>query len=164
MSRLINSEIIESAVNDDLKGYLENNSVTSEEICKIAPILKPNQVDAIFESDKATDLREIKDLLPFVSRSVVNDLALKAANSGRYCDLKIVAPFASKEQLMMIAEQEYDRNGLCHFDSIAPFLNRKYLTDLAQKAIQKDGIKAISNIAPFLDKNMLSEYIKEKYL
>ena len=158
------SEIIESAINGDLKGYLENNSVTSEEICKIAPIFKPNQVDAILESDKDIDLCEIKNLLPFVSRSVVNELALKAANSGRYHDLNIVAPFVSKEQLIMIAEQEYDRNGLCHFDSIAPYLNRKYLNDLAQKAIQKDGIKAISNIAPFLDKNMLSEYVKELFM
>lgn len=184
------SEFIESAAKGDIKGYFENNEVTAEEIRNVAPLLKPDQIDEIVESEKITDLRGIEDLLPFVSQNVIDDIARKMISEEKniadiapfvsrkiICELaenlyqkygvtalEDIVPFMPKDQLLQIAEKEYQNSGLRHFDSIAPFLNRKYLNDLAQKAIQKDGIKAISNIAPFLDKGILAEYVKEKYL
>ena len=80
------SEIVESAVKGDIKTYLENNEVTTEEIRKVAPILKPKQMDEIAESailrrKENVSLREIEELLPFLGCEVVNELALQMANA-----------------------------------------------------------------------------------
>ena len=143
-------------------------------------------------NDDLISIDEIEDLFPFLGTNITNDLAVKAANNGKYKELALIAPFASKElignlalklyeesgiaavndivpfipkhQILEIAEKEYMNNGFQNFDSIAPLLNRSYLSELAQKEIRKHGIKSISNIAPFLDKHMLSEFIKEQYL
>lgn len=114
------SEIIENAVKGDIKVYFENNNVTMEEICEIAPMLKPNQVEAICESEKITVLREIEDLLPFVGSDVVNNLAIKAAESGKYLDLGIVAPFVSKNDINDIARKMISKGE--NIADIAPFI------------------------------------------
>lgn len=213
-----NSKVIDGLMNGDVKELLEQNDIAFEDIVEIAPMLKPDQVDEIFEEVKNENLQDIKNLLPFVSSDIINALSAKAAEEGSSPDLKLLEPFTGQdalndiarkmiaesksiadivpfvsrdivseladmlyeqsgiaalsdiipfipgEQLQKIAEKEFASNGLHHFDNIAPFLNRSYLNDLAKRAIERDGIKAISNIAPFLDKQMLSAYVKEKYL
>lgn len=184
------SELMEHAVQGDIKEYFETNPVTAAELRDIAPMLKPDQIDALAESEKITDFHDMEDLLPFIGTDVADKLAQKMISKGE--SIADVAPFMSRKMigelaeslyqtgglnvledilphlpqksLIKIAEEEYASRGLRHFDIIAPFLNRTYLNNLAQKAIQKDGIKAISNIAPFLDKRMLAEYVKETYL
>ena len=73
------SELVERAVKDELKEYLQNNDVSSEEICNVAPILRPDQVDVICESKNVKDLQEIACFLPFLSEDMVDQLAIKAA-------------------------------------------------------------------------------------
>lgn len=184
------SELVDSAVNGNIDEYLDNNTVTAKQLGDIAPILKPEQVDRIAERTALDELSDIQELLPFISRDLINEIARKAINEGksiaslapfvsrdliaelaeiRYRNsglsaLDDIAPFIPREQLQKIADEEYANRGLRHFDVIAPFLNREYLNTIAREAIQKEGIRAISGIVPFLDRGMLSEYVKEKYL
>lgn len=81
------SEFVESAVKGDIKAYLENNPVSLGEISNIAPVLKPTQVNEIVESTEVVNLRDIEDILPFVGRDLVNEIALKVAEKGEYSDL-----------------------------------------------------------------------------
>lgn len=184
------SELVASAVNGNIDEYLDNNTVVPKQLGDIAPILKPDQVDRIVARMPLNELDDIGDILPFISKDVINEIARKAFEEGkdiadfapfvsrdiiaefaetRYknqgiASLDGIAPFISRHQLQKIAEDEYAHRGLRHFEVIAPFLNRDYLNGLAREAIQKEGIRAISGIAPFLDRDMLSEYVKEKYL
>lgn len=186
------SGLVESAIRDDLEKYLEDNHVSTEEICNVAPILKPDQITVVFESQKEIDLSELNHILPFLHEDVVDKLLIKVVEEGEYrklynivpfaseaaitdvthqlyqkfgmSGLKKVAPFIPEKQLRQIAEQEYVRNGLCDLSPIAPFLPSDYLNELAREAVRKDGIKAISSIAPFLDSEILSEWVKEVYL
>lgn len=184
------SELVASAVNGNIDEYLDNNTVLPKQLGDIAPILKPDQVDRIVARMPLNELDGIEDILPFISRDVINEIARKAFEEGK--DIAVLAPFVSRDiiaefaetryknqgitslddiapfiptdRLQKIAEDEYAHRGLRHFETIAPFLNREYLNGLAREAIQKEGIRAISGIAPFLDRDMLSEYVKEKYL
>lgn len=184
------SELVASAVNGNIDEYLDNNTVIPKQLSDIAPILKPDQVDRIVVRMPFNELDDIEDLLPFISKDVINEIASKAFEEGkniavlapfvsrdiiaefaetRYNNLGItslddIAPFIPIDRLQKIAEDEYAHRGLRHFEVIAPFLNKEYLNGLAREAIQKEGIRAISSVAPFLDRDMLSEYVKEKYL
>lgn len=184
------AELIDSALNSNIDGYLDNNTVTPKQLADIAPVLKPKQIDRIVMRSSINELDDIERLLPFISRDVIDELARKAFEDGKniaelapYVSREVIAefaeiryekqgvtalediiPFISKDQLQKIAEDEYAHRGLRNFERIAPFLNREFLSGLAQEAIQREGIRAISGIAPFLDRDMLSKFVKEKYL
>lgn len=106
------SELVESLTKDGGKIYLEANPITPEELSEVAPILKPDQVDEVFEKLEVSDLKEIEDLLPFIGGSVVDNILLKAAESGDGRDLDIVAPFAGKDALGKAAVKLYQRFGM----------------------------------------------------
>ncbi len=186
------SELIDSVASGKINEYLKSNKVTVQELSDVVPVLKPQQVNVVFENIQINSLREVADLLPYISGDIINQLACKAVEAGNYRDLGEIAPFVSgdliselaeicyqksglasfdeiapfipKEQLQRIAEEEYANCGLQHFEAIAPFLNKEYLEELAKKTIQKCGIKAIGPIAPFLDESQLSKYVREKLL
>ena len=187
------SNLINNAVNDNLESYLENNSVTVEELSEAAPILTAKQVDAAIKDIHISSIEEIEEILPFISQDLIVQLAWKAVNEGNYRDLPQIMPFINREAIDKIADTIYHKenlssiisiapfisqelrqkiaqedikknNGLHHIVPLAPFLEKDFLNTLAKKAIEKDGIKAISPIVHFLDKNMLSEFIKEQFL
>lgn len=92
------SELLENIINNRMEEYLENNSVSPNEFLEIAPILKPEQADTIFSNvTPPFDLSEISDILPFISRDILNRLAIKAAENGNYRSLADIAPFIGKQ-------------------------------------------------------------------
>lgn len=186
-----NTEMVNRIVSGELDEYLEDHPVNLDELAEIAPILKPDQIDRALEGVDFTNLREIVDLLPFISRTTLDDIARKAAGENHRDDLRVVAPFVSnkviceiadqlyqeaglralkpilpfipKAHLKTIAEAEYDKYALEHFKIIAPFLDRDSLNQFAEKALAEKGIKAIKPVAPFIDNDMISEYVKKMY-
>lgn len=183
------SELMESAVKGDVEGMVENLG-TLGELVKIAPLMKPVQVNEVVKKAELDSLGELDEIIPFVDEDILNELARKRIKEGKNITellpfisdeiisdfaerlyekggvhaLDDVVPFMSEKQLQRMAEEEYANRGLRNLDVIAPFLNEKWLNKVAKEALEKDGIKAISHIAPFLDRKMLSEYVKEKYL
>ncbi|MDD4490720.1 MAG: helix-turn-helix domain-containing protein, partial [Paludibacter sp.] len=90
------SELLENIINNRTEEYLKNNSVSSNEFLEIAPILKPEQADTVFtNATPPFELSEISDILPFISRDIINQLAKKAVESGNYGSLAQIAPFIS---------------------------------------------------------------------
>ncbi|MEG1985402.1 MAG: helix-turn-helix transcriptional regulator [Oscillospiraceae bacterium] len=185
------SPLLDSIVSDTVKEHIADNGVTSDEIKEVVPIIKPSQAENIFENVKdVMDIKDIEDLLPFMSRQTIDDMAKKLISENKSIgdivmfvsrdivnELAIscyeakgmraiddIAPFVSRDILKQIAEEEYTKNGLRNFETVAPFLDCRYLNHLAKQAIEKDGINAVSPIAPFLDRQMLSEFVREKFL
>ncbi len=182
------SEIVESAAKGDIKTYLENIEVTTEEIRNVAPVLKPKQMEeivenAILERKEKVNLREIEDLLPFIGREVVNQLALKAVNMGEYDDLDRifpfidqnvrnqvaqkmidegksvgdVAPFVSKDIIRNHAEELYKKAGMGALDDIMPFIPEDLRNRIAEMEYEKNGLRHFETIAPFLNREYLND-------
>ena len=163
------SEIVESAVKGDIKTYLENNEVTTEEIRKVAPILKPKQMDEIAESailgrKEKVNLREIEDLLPFVGREVVNKLALQMANNGEYEELDCILPFVGGDVINRIAHKMIEEGK--SIEDIAPFVSKDIIIEHAENLYQKFGLRAIEGLMPFIPKdlrNRIAEMVYAKH-
>lgn len=171
--------------------YIADNGPEGGELGEIAPIIRPSQAENIFESVKdVSDIKEIEDLLPFLNRQIIDDMARKLISENKSIEdivmfvsrdivdeaavsgyeakglgaLEDLAPFVSRDILRQIAEKEYEKNGLLNFETIAPFLDCEYLYKLAKQAAEKDGIKAVSPVAPFIDSQMISDFVREKFL
>lgn len=155
------SELVESAVKGDIEGYLEKNPVSLEEISKIAPMLKPTQVNVIVESGEVANLRDIEYILPFIGRDEVNKIALKAAKNGEYRDLDIVLPFADKNIINDIARKMISEGE--NIEDIAPFVSEDLIGELAEALYQKSGIRAVEDIAPFIPKEQLIRIAEKEY-
>ena len=124
-----------------MEEYLDNNCVTSEQIDNIAPILKPDQVDTIVEKTPIHNLGEIADLLPFISRNIVNQLARKAAEECNYRDLSEVAPFVDRNVINEIADKMLSEGQ--SIDDVAPFVSREMISKLAQVRYEEHGLSSL---------------------
>lgn len=184
------SELLNSVANNQTQEYMENHSVTSEQINDIAPILKPEQVDEIVEKTSIHNLCEVVDLLPFISRDVVNQLARKAAEKCNYKDLEkvapfvardvmdeiadkmvsegknieAIAPFVSRERIAMLAQIRYKEHGLSFLEDMLPFIPKEQLQKIAEEEYEKNGLQYFEVIAPFMSKEILSGYVQRQLL
>jgi transcriptional regulator with XRE-family HTH domain len=182
------SKLLDSVVSENTINFLQNNTVTADEFREVAPILKPVQTDTIFENVKPPfDLSEVSDLLPFISRDILNQLALKSLENGNYKDLGEIAPFVdrsiinqiahkmisedkgigdiapfiSKEIIGNLAVDCYEKKGLSSLDDIAPFIPKEILLKIAETEYANRGLKHFESIAPFMDKVYLNELAKK---
>ncbi len=158
--------IVESAVKGNIKAYLENNNTTAEEIRNIAPILKPKQIDSIVESaileeTQKMSVSEIEDILPFVGRDVVNELALHMAHNGEYEELDYILPFVDKDIINQIAHKMIDEGK--SIEDIAPFVGNDIITEHAENLYQKHGLGAIEDLMPFMSKDCLNWIAETEY-
>lgn len=157
------SELVESMVNDEVKIYLETNTVTPNELSEVAPILKPEQVDEIFEKIEVSDLEEIEDLLPFIGNDLLDKVLLKAAESGNRCSLDIIAPFASKAVLGRAAMVLYQKSGIKAIEDILPFLSKEQIGDIAELEFTQNGIRNFGNLFPFIPQEKLQELAGQEF-
>ena len=155
------SELLNAVVNDNMEEYLDNNCVTSEQIDNIAPILKPDQVDTIVEKMPIHNLDEIMNLLPFISRNIVNQLARKAAEECNYRDLSEVAPFADINVIDEIADKMVSEGQ--SIDAVAPFVSQEMISKLAQVWYKEHGLSSLDDIAPFIPKQQLQKIAEVEY-
>lgn len=82
------NELLERVISDKDGEYLKNSDAAPEEVAKIAPILRPAQVDQILDREEEAlhqiDFAQIRDLVPFFSTKRINGLVLDAAGRGAY--------------------------------------------------------------------------------
>ncbi len=188
---LVNSnskEFIINIIDEKAVEYMTNNIVTKADFKEIAPVLKLEQTDEIFENMKETDdYSDIADIVPFISQELIDKLVVKAKKAGNYKNLSEILMFANKELVNKMAEEVfadkdrkkintylpfiseelvrkfanelYTEEGLKGIEDLAPFMNREHLNNLAKDAIQKHGFTAISPVAPFLSKKLLKKVI-----
>ena len=102
-------------------------------------------------------------LAPFVSRRVVDDLAEKAlSKSGDLSSILPVIPFMSRSKMDALAVHIYRLNGAEAIACVAPFVSRGILNDIAREILKNDGFPGLSPIWPFIDSGVMEEYIISK--
>ncbi|MBD5474343.1 MAG: helix-turn-helix domain-containing protein [Lachnospiraceae bacterium] len=190
------SGLLRSAAKGDLEQYMETNPVTMEELTNVAPLLLPDQMDEGFakltQDKPLPSLDDIEDILPFIGKDLVNELALKYADSTERENLDNIAPFVSRQVLEQIADRWaeageygaienllpflardaisrlalkiYEKEGVEEVEDFMPFLPQDTKQTIAQKECERNGLKAITPIIPFLDRETIAQLIREKYL
>lgn len=130
----------------------------------IAPFVSRETINEVLLENVDTDF-PIGDIACFADRKIIGQIALRQCMDGGIRAINDdILPFIDKGILNDIADEAFKGNGLRDFDDIAPFVDRDKLCELAALGIERDGIRAISDIAPFLGREFLAKYVREKYL
>lgn len=165
------SGLVESAAKDNLGEYLEDNAVTLKEAVEAAPILKPEQINMIFErvEREMMNSQEMHDvgfedglqLLPFLSADTISGLARKAADTGSYRKIFEIAPFVERNALEQIArDMEAERKSI---SDIVPFISDAVIEELAWNRYRAEGLYSLDDIMPFIPQETLQEIAKKEY-
>lgn len=153
------SGLVRSAAKGEMEQYMAENPVTVEEFTQAAPLLTPDQAEAGFE--KLTEqtphlsLSDLEDILPHIGRGVVDELALKYADSPDWKDLDEIAPFVSGHVLEQIAEKLVAQGK--NIEDIVPFLSAECVTRMALMYMEASEWGKLEDIAPFLNRQVLEQ-------
>jgi len=79
----VKSQILSSAMQNELSSYVKNNEVTREELEDVTPLLKPSQVDEVVENIDITDGKVVTSLLPYMAEDAVKDLVNEILNHNQ---------------------------------------------------------------------------------
>lgn len=181
------SPLIESILKEKTDDYLEEHTVTTEELIDIAPILKPSQLENVILNTVLDDLSGICEIAPFLSTEVIDRLASKMSESGDYTQIGNLAPFLSEQTINEIAKkmgssnecidgllpflnQEtingivveiYESKGINNLCGFFPFISKEKIEEIAEIEFKKNGLRFFECIAIFMDNSMLNKYAKE---
>lgn len=146
---------------DDSK---DASPITVKELCSIAPLLPPTDIEALVENNMTQgegniDFSSIVALAPFLDTQYLDQL-VRRASIGSLKEITCIAPFLSSgalDALVMGSDLSCDMNGLI---SLAPFLSRKTLDSLALDILHVDSLIKLTGLAPFLSKETLNTLIE----
>lgn len=156
------SKILESAAKEELDGYLSENNVTAEELCDVAPVLKGSQIEKIAQKAVKLNLNKINELLPFLSRDIINQLVQKVIEEEEdYVNIAEIFPFVDEDTLIKIAQKMMEQNKLT--SEILPFLPKEKLGSMAGDLYHKNGIDSIVHILPFLLRKDIEKIAVEEF-
>ena len=130
------SVVVESVLNGTAGAEIDRGAITLADGGEAAPILKPNQLDAMVPRFENVSIGELCGIAPFISQNVLDRLAEKAAEVNGVGELCGIAPFVSREVLDKLAERVAEVSGIGELCGIAPFLSRGLLDRLAEKAVK----------------------------
>ena len=152
------AKIIENVISGKTTDISGNDEINSDDIVKIAPLLKPSQANELFEAyEKELNIEELCSIAPFISQEILDKLAVKASETGDIGKLCSIAPFISQEVIDELAVKASETGDIGKLCSITPFISQEILDELAVKACEKGGIGKLCSIAPFISKEIIDE-------
>ena len=106
------SSLLNSAINHELKEYVEKNDVSREELEANIPILKPGQIEIIAENIDLTSGNRVEVFLPYLNAETVAALARKRVERGE--SAVSFLPFLEDDVLEELAllKEEYNLLGV----------------------------------------------------
>ena len=187
IARILGEEapLVDAAAAGTVDSYLQDHTVTPEELEQAAPILKPEQVDAVLPCVGRLDLKEAQNLLPFLSRETLEKLGedswddpdigelapwlgekavdrIAARRTAQDLDTEDLIPFMSKAARTETAEACFRQDGLEKAEDFFTFLDEGTLENLAREEFNKNGLQNLECIAPFLREQTLIELLQKR--
>jgi transcriptional regulator with XRE-family HTH domain len=156
------TQIVKSITEEKTKEYLNQNHVSFEEFLNIAPLLRTEQSDEVFENlNEKLSLNDICSIAPFVSNELIDECARKTFEAEGMESLCCIAPYISSNLIDELAIKAFDLNGLNALVAMAPFISANIITASARKSYETAGINSLTSICPFIDVNVLNELALE---
>ena len=143
------SELLNSAIKDDLQEYVENNDISREELEAVVPVLKPDQVEVIADNMLSKNGDNLNIFYPFLDDEVLRELAERKNRKGE--PVNDMLPFLDNNYIGRLALQRYEQGQ--SVNEFYPFLDDEVLRELAKRKVGKG--ESIKNMMPFLDRDFL---------
>lgn len=154
------SVAVKKAINDV-------DSLSTEEVSRIAPMIKPIDLKNTIKKDKANlDIDVLVNLAVFLEEEEITEMAKRVDSISDISKLVGLAPFVNEKILCDLAMQ-YKGNWGDSLTGLAPFLDKEMVGTIAVDALENGNIdiEHLKSTAPFIDGQSIErilEYIKEK--
>lgn len=130
--------ILTSVLENATEDYLHQHEVSAIEILEVAPLLKTEQIEEVFEHVKANvPIGDLVALAPFLSDEVLDECARKVIEVGPISNLVALAPFLSEEVLSECARKAFTEKDAGTLLQLAPFLSQEVLDECASRLYAK---------------------------
>ena len=146
------SPLIEAAVEDRLEECVEKQEVEKEEVEKVLPLLKPDQIQNMAGF---ADGKMLSSFIPFMDEDDVAELALAAKENGQefakylpFMDEEVVAEWAKE------AKQKGESIGM-----YLPFMDVDDVADMAKESLYAG--QDITMYIPYMDEDDVKELLLE---
>ncbi len=147
-------------------GTSEGDPISVEDICNVAPLLPPNDIEALVENnvqqaEEKIDLSAITALAPFLDSEYLERL-VRGARVHSLSEVVCIAPFLSTsvvDSLVLNSNPKCDMDGIV---ALAPFLSGEALNTLALDKLYTTGgsLQKLTALAPFLSSETLDVLIE----
>ncbi len=139
------------AVTTIIEGDINQSNISPEELDTIAPVLKPSQIENIFENVNIDNLSKMDSLLPFASQKTICWHVNLLYQESKFTLMEDVLPFLRQEALHALAQKACEEEKVDALESIAPFAEQevidKIVTTLYQK---KENFESIEDLMSFM--------------
>lgn len=149
------------------KAINDVDSLSTEEVSRIAPMIKPIDLKNTIKKDKANlDIDVLVNLAVFLEEEEITEMAKRVDSISDISKLVGLAPFVNEKILCDLAMQ-YKGNWGDSLTGLAPFLDKEMVGTIAVDALENGNIdiEHLKSVAPFIDGQSIErilEYIKEK--
>lgn len=150
------SQVIMSAVNHEVV-----EDITFEEIEAVAPILKTEQVEHLYNTSQLDSIESLNVLAPFVSTGLIDSFAKKIYLESGLDGIVSIMPFMSDATLESLVTQSYEKNDLNCIEVTFPFLTCDFLEKIASEKYANEGLTGIMSMLPFLSDETIKSYFDE---
>ena len=143
------------------KAITDVDSLSTEEISRIAPMVKPMDLKNTIKNDNSNlDLSVLAELIPFLEEEDVEMMANRVESVRDIGKLLGLAPFLSKETLGNLALL-YKGNWGNSLAGLAPFLSGEMVGTIAINALESGDIDVdqVKILAPFIDAKSMGKII-----
>ena len=193
IDELLGNEPAAAVVNKLIHDEPVETPLTAETFLDVAPLVKPNQAEKLWESVQDVSMKELIMAAPFLSESTLDALAVRSMRREKSfqgltgllpflskaaveeclslaledgLDMKLImpaVPFLGKKAVARLADVALQKGGVHELVMLAPFLKKEKLTEAAAACVEKYGFSKILPLLPFLDQTLLDGFFQNKY-
>lgn len=143
--------LVEAVLNDTVDKYMEEGTVTEQEIADTLPLLKPEQAEEIVEKADITSFVNLLSLIPFMDEDTLRDIAMELADRGD--DVSEFLPHMDEADVASLATKLMNRGD--DVSECLPFMDEADIEQLADELIKKGD--SVSECFPFLDEEAVTK-------
>ncbi|MBP3609184.1 MAG: helix-turn-helix transcriptional regulator [Lachnospiraceae bacterium] len=143
--------LLESVLDGTVDTYIEESSVSEQEVADTLPLLKPDQTEELLGKIDITSFSFLSSLIPFMDDDTLRDVAMELAEQGD--DISDFLPHMDEDDVSRLAMKAFERND--SIDDFLPFMNEADIEHLADCLIKKGD--SVDECFPFLDEEAVTK-------
>lgn len=145
------ASLVEAVLDGTVDNYIEEGTITEQEIIDTLPLLKPEQAEKIVEKADITSFVNLSSLIPFMDEDTLRDIAMELADRGD--DVSEFLPHMNDADVASLATKLMNRGD--DVSECLPFMDEADIEQLADGLIKKGD--SVSECFPFLDEEAVTK-------
>lgn len=151
------SELLHSAMKDELQEYVEKNEVSREEVEAAVPVLKPEQVEEIANSMLLKNGDSIEVFYPYLDEDTLREVAERRIQRGE--SIEDMLDYLEDEYIGELVLQQYEQGK--PVEAFYDYMEDDQLARLADRKLEKG--ESIEDMLDYLEDEYIGKFVLQQY-